>query len=565
MAPNHVLLMKLLLWLGTASTVRAFVRFAALPSPQPLPKSSLSSSVSASLGSETVVEWTDNAPSWQELNENLLHHERPTGRNLEMEKQQNSIGIGPPSVKARLRLFSSSDVALGEVATSSKPQVTLYRDDSAWCPYCQKVWLFLELNRIPYGVRTVPLNAYGDKPTWFTRKVDGGKLPAIEFEEDGEGAEPTLYTESWEIMEFLESTFVTSRAPIDKERYLKLEQEIQSAWFSFVFYPVQGDDLIQARDDLLKSLDKLNAALGEYNGGDDDAGPWFLGGNNPSIIDIYFIPVVERLIASSLYWKGLAIRQETAANTNNLRFNNVNRWLVSFEDLPEYMATKSDYYTLVMSIPSQNGPGYSIDDARGIADAICGLNGAWELPLKDNNVTQWSFPRSNFLLHGNGMERARFEAAYQLIREHEKIVPFASRGAGEEGRPSYHAQLSDPYAEPNEDFLVPIDICLRHVTWSLIGGINVAFQNAKRDMAGKCDSADQAELRPNWDEYQDATGQIYWWNEVTGESTWTAPTRQIDTCLAYLRDRIGVPRDLSEPAAMQLRAHLNWAIELCRS
>ena len=29
----------------------------------------------------------------------------------------------------------------------------------------------------------------------------------------------------------------------------------------------------------------------------------------------------------------------------------------------------------------------------------------------------------------------------------------------------------------------------------------------------------------------------------------------------YLRDRVGVPRDMRYPAARQLRAHLNWLID----
>lgn len=31
--------------------------------------------------------------------------------------------------------------------------------------------------------------------------------------------------------------------------------------------------------------------------------------------------------------------------------------------------------------------------------------------------------------------------------------------------------------------------------------------------------------------------------------------------MEYLRDRVGVPRDLPLPAARQLRAHLNWFID----
>ena len=45
---------------------------------------------------------------------------------------------------------------------------------------------------------------------------------------------------------------------------------------------------------------------------------------------------------------------------------------------------------------------------------------------------------------------------------------------------------------------------------------------------------------------------------------WRVHGARVHRCLAYLRDRIGVPRDMGQAAALSLRAHLNWAIdELC--
>ena len=34
--------------------------------------------------------------------------------------------------------------------TKNDVMVTLYRDRHSWCPYCQKIWLWLEYKRIPY-------------------------------------------------------------------------------------------------------------------------------------------------------------------------------------------------------------------------------------------------------------------------------------------------------------------------------------------------------------------------------------------------------------------------------
>ena len=39
------------------------------------------------------------------------------------------------------------------------------------------------------------------------------------------------------------------------------------------------------------------------------------------------------------------------------------------------------------------------------------------------------------------------------------------------------------------------------------------------------------------------------------------PGAPVAASAAYLRDRVGVPRDLPYPAARQLRAHLNWLID----
>ena len=72
-----------------------------------------------------------------------------------------------------------------------------------------------------------------------------------------------------------------------KDTLFQLEQELQSAWFSLVFYPVEGEALEKARDNFLNVIARIEERIVENNGTkqttsaatdcDDDCSEWFLG------------------------------------------------------------------------------------------------------------------------------------------------------------------------------------------------------------------------------------------------------------------------------------------------
>ena len=131
---------------------------------------------------------SDNAPAWNVLSDQTLAAK--AGSRLADEATQRENGFGPPHTGAPVRLFPEKN-------EPDAVRVTLFRDHAAWCPHCQKVWLHLELKKIPHRCKRMPLNACGDKDAWFTRKVDRGKLPVMELDGD-------LCVESLEIIRLLE-------------------------------------------------------------------------------------------------------------------------------------------------------------------------------------------------------------------------------------------------------------------------------------------------------------------------------------------------------------------------
>ena len=120
----------------------------------------------------------------------------------------------------------------------------------------------------------------------------------------------------------------------------------------------------------------------------------------------------------------------------------------------------------------------------------------------------------------SGDEAARHEAAYRLAANAPAIAKFACRGMGERGAKQFSAPLADPTAVPNLKYEAKVDEMLRMVAMLLLDG-----------SAGASDG-------------------------TTSEGG-----KEVAKCLAYLRDSVGVPRDMSYPAAMQLRAHLNYVID----
>lgn len=423
--------------------------------------------------------------------------------------EERAKGHGPAHTDAALRLFDAK--------SEDEVRVTLFRDTAAWCPYCQKVWLLLEEKRIPYKISKINMRSYGDKPAWFLSKVPNGLLPAIEV--DGK-----FMTDSLPIMQVLDGTFDEEGTPMmipppgaERQRaseLLSLERELFGTWCQLTFAPGKG--LMDRNErNFLSTLQRVEAALGQTDG------PWFLASEHPTLVDLQYVSHVERMLASVLYWKGMQLR--TSGD-----FPNLDRWLRAFEERPSYLATKSDYYTHCMDIPPQYGPGFGIDEAKDAALSIDGkLAGskAWVLPLAlDDPACLEVLARTQY---EGGEEAARHEAAFKLVSNSKAVAAFAARGAGEEGAKQFQAPMADPYAKPAPEYAEAVELALRHVATALLDGTEAAEAAARADLAGS-----------------------------GGRKGGLA------MCLVYLRDRVGVPRDMGQAAAVHLRAHLNWCIDL---
>tara|TARA_Y100001968_G_scaffold18921_1_gene14875 strand:+ start:3860 stop:5113 length:1254 start_codon:yes stop_codon:yes gene_type:complete len=261
-----------------------------------------------------------NALSWEELQK--------------LTSINSNYIEGPNNSYSSLRLFGKP---------KSSIRVTLFRDKHAWCPYCQKVWLWLELKKIPYAIKKVTMRCYGRKESWYLEKVPSGMLPAIEL--DGK-----IITESDDILLNLEGVYGPLGKSLQNNQVLrlrKLERELFRSWCIWLCNPSLNESQEGRRK---KQFQNIAEELQEQMLKSSE--PWLdPEWNNsttsyPGSGDVIFIPYLERMNASLAYYKGLCLREDYPA---------INEWFKSLEKLEEYRGTQGDFHTHAHDLPPQMG------------------------------------------------------------------------------------------------------------------------------------------------------------------------------------------------------------------
>jgi glutathione S-transferase len=285
---------------------------------------------------------------------------------------------GPTNAQSRLRLFGQ---------TEADVRVVLYRDHHAWCPYCQKVWLWLEEKQVPYRIEKVTMFCYGEKEAWFKRLVPSGMLPAIAL--DGR-----LITESDDILLALERAFGPLVYGMEDAKVLplrRLERLLFRAWCNWLCYPVNSAQDDRRRGEIFQEVvDQVEAALAQT------PGSYFL--DQFSVVDTVFTPYVERMNASLYYYKGYSLREKNPVFA---------AWFEGMETRSTYRGTQSDFHTHAHDLPPQMGGCFTNNTPESQQCQQRVDQGPW-LGLPD--VT---YPEP---------ENSRQEALYRVVKHHQNIV-----------------------------------------------------------------------------------------------------------------------------------------------
>jgi glutathione S-transferase len=248
---------------------------------------------------------------------------------------------------------------------------------------------------------------YGEKESWYQRKVPSGMLPALEL--DGR-----IITESDDILLALEREFqplVWSMEDATVIPLRRLERLLFRAWCSWLCYPRRSPRDDQFHQEKFTSVvAQVEAALAAT------PGPYFL--SEFSTVDVIFTPYVERMNASLFYYKGYSLREENP---------HLSAWFDAMESRPTYRGTQSDFSTHVHDLPPQMGGCYDNENPQRLINQSKVDNGPWfglpdvTYPEPENSrqeALQRVIKHRRNLIRVNPAEDSLFEEALRCALTH---------------------------------------------------------------------------------------------------------------------------------------------------
>ena len=243
--------------------------------------------------------------------------------------------------QATVQLLPHSDVA--------PESVVFYRDTNAWCPFCERVYLYLLESGIEHEQTFVDISP-GKKPAWYTEVIPTGQTPSLSL-----GGKAVW--ESNDIIEALEAalhsgeragqTLLPPSAPARERVLAELRSlddpatglTIGSAGYVFMrgasfgeTPPEDGANLPALRQAFLEALGALEARL------TSTAGPYMEG--EFGVLDIALWPSLERQAAGLPAFRSFDIRGSD-------EFPAVAAWLAAMGSRPAVRRVASDDGTLV--------------------------------------------------------------------------------------------------------------------------------------------------------------------------------------------------------------------------
>lgn len=218
-------------------------------------------------------------------------------------------------------------------ANAEPAQLTLYRDNNGWCPFCERVWLALELKGLQYDEKLINLR---NKPRWYLDIVPTTLVPAVEMHDASfDPATPgsgELVWESMDVLRALDAKFPEPKlftdSPLEQEVIAEVEALLASS-FKFTYgtrnASLSAEDKAQRRADFERDLAAFDARVTSHGGP-------FACGDSLSAPDLMLVPMMERY----RFQLALMAGPTTPAIYGNPKLPGVTRWFDALDEVPAY-------------------------------------------------------------------------------------------------------------------------------------------------------------------------------------------------------------------------------------